>query len=145
VWHGPCESDSKRKSRASQRSCLSNHVVFSVLRVWVMSSRMCEWPKMEAVQKGSDPFGPFQRVQGMLNAELDHRSSSAYTLNVEPDRGPVHERSGSNRGSEPNLRITTTCCTQGLPISTKRSTFRHSTNMVSHISTRPALPRHSKF
>jgi hypothetical protein len=47
---------------------------------------------MEAVQKGLDSFGPFQRVQGMLNAELDH--------------GPVHERSGSNRGSEPNLRIT---------------------------------------
>ena len=42
----------------------------------------------------------------MLNAEPDHRSSSAYTPNVEPDRGPVHEKSGSNRGSEPNFRIT---------------------------------------
>ena len=43
----------------------------------------------------------------MLNAELNHRFSSAYTLNVELDHGPVHEKSGSNRGSEPNFHITT--------------------------------------
>jgi len=40
------------------------------------------------------------------HAEPDHRSSSAYTPNVEPDHGPVQEKSGSNRGSEPNFRIT---------------------------------------
>jgi len=43
----------------------------------------------------------------MLNAEPVHLSSSAYTPNVEPVHGPVHEKSGSNRGSEPNFRITT--------------------------------------
>ena len=47
----------------------------------------------------------------MLNAEPDHRSSSAHTPNVEPDHGPVHEKSGSNRGSEPNLRITSSSWT----------------------------------
>jgi len=59
-----------------------------------------------SVQKRSNAFGRVQRVQGMLNAELDHRCGSAHTPNVEPDHGPVHEKSGSNRGSEPNFRIT---------------------------------------
>ena len=59
-----------------------------------------------SVQKRSDAFGRVQSIQGMLNAELDHRSGSAHTLNVEPDHGPVHEKSGSNHSSEPNFRIT---------------------------------------
>jgi len=60
----------------------------------------------------------------MLNAEPDHRSSSAYTPNVEPDHGPVHEKSGSNRGSEPDFRITNldyskTCNGTYIPITIK--------------------------
>ena len=54
----------------------------------------------------SKMFERIQCVQRMLNAEPDHWSSSAYTPNVEPDHGPVHEKSGSNCGSEPDFRIT---------------------------------------
>jgi hypothetical protein len=42
-----------------------------------------------------------------VNAELDHWSSSTNTPNPELDCGLVHEKSGSNCGSEPNVRITT--------------------------------------
>jgi hypothetical protein len=58
------------------------------------------------VQKCSDAFERVQCVRGKANAELDHRSSSTNTLNPELDRSPVHEKSGSNRGSELNVRIT---------------------------------------
>ena len=56
-----------------------------------------------AFERSSNAFNTFK---GRPNVEPDHRSSSAYSPNLGPDFGPVHEKSGSNRGSEPDLCIT---------------------------------------
>jgi hypothetical protein len=56
-----------------------------------------------SVRTRSDAFNAFK---GKPNTELDHRSGSTYSPNLELDHGPVHEKSGSNHGSEPNLCIT---------------------------------------
>src|SRR6267154_3268444 len=56
------------------------------------------------VRTRSDAFNAFK---GKLNAEPVHQSSSTYSSNLKLDRGPVHEKSGSNHGSELNLCITT--------------------------------------
>ena len=61
-------------------------------------------PKKVRFEPGSDRFSP---IAHSLNLDPDLGFGSAISLNSDPNLGPVLVGSGSNRGSEPNIGITT--------------------------------------
>jgi hypothetical protein len=60
-------------------------------------------PKKVRFEPGSDRFSP---TSHSLNLDPDLGFGSTISLNSDPNLGPVLVGSGSNRGSEPNIGIT---------------------------------------
>ena len=69
-----------------------------------LSGYLHHLPKKVRSEPGSDRFSP---ILHSLNADPDLGFGSAISLNFDPNLGPVLVGSGSNRGSEPNIGITT--------------------------------------
>ena len=71
----------------------------------MFSHRVKPWSKKVQSKPGLDRFGP---ILNIVNTELDLRSSSAISSNLDLNLGLVQMDSGLHRGSEPNHGITTT-------------------------------------